>query len=170
MDLRTLSVSYIYKVKQTKRGSMVLGYLVFIEECKSLEYIIYSRLHSWRPILVWCVYCYSLMYDHVLILLFQTGIWMLFHVFISPLWFLCIHINFYKSCSVSILDMCVWQMHFEHSLWQRFFFMYDEIFVSLLLSLLSLIHISLEVCYFLCLDSGLLSFRPTILSTYSSKH
>ena len=71
--------------------------------------------------MVWCVYCYSLMYDHVLILLFQIVIWMLFHVFISLLWFLCIHINFYKSCSVSILDMYVWQMHFEHSLWQQSF-------------------------------------------------
>ena len=106
------------------------------------------------------------MYDHVLILLFQTVIWMLFHVFISLLWFLCIHINFYKSCFVSILDMYVWQMHFEHSLWPQSF-MYDEIFVSLLLSLLSLIRISLELCYFLCLDSGLLSFRPTIFSTCS---
>ena len=40
MDLGTMSVSYIYNVKQSKQGSMVLGYLVFIEECKSLEYII----------------------------------------------------------------------------------------------------------------------------------
>ena len=83
----------------------------------------------------------------------------MFNVFISLLWFLCIYINFYKPCSISILDMYVWQMHFEHSLWQRSF-MYDEIFVSLLLSILSLIRISLELCYFLSLDNGLLSSDP----------